>query len=193
MNDRALTLAEVLVAGGVLALMSGLLLTIYITSYGVFRRGTTRMHVQQQAREILRRLTPLVMSSIAPTPLEEAVYLPAIGEMGRTLEFYSADDLLAPMAPINARAPDHFLFRIELDAGGEVHIRELSVPARVPTGNSRLIARHIYDLDFERLAVNAVRVRVQTKDQVRTVSGTTEDLVVERTAVLAIPYYSSAR
>lgn len=190
---RGMTLLEVIVSAVILASMAGLVLGVYLGSYGAFRRGTARMSTVQRAREVVRRVTPLVMSSIAPSPLEEAVYLPAIGASDVSIELYSADNLLQPMAPINPRSPVHYLFRIWLNNQGEVIVDELQIPSRVPMGNSKLIARNVYSLEFDRLAVNAVKLKVVTRDQIRNASGHQENLDVERSAVIAIPYYSSAR
>lgn len=191
---RGLTLAEIIVGGALMALLTGMLILIFHTSQSSFRRGTTRLHSQQLAREAIRRTTPLVMSAMPPTPLEDAVYLPAIGATGPALEFYSADDLFDPNAGVDPRVLNAHLYRIRHDqATGEVIFEELNAPARTPAGPSRVLARQIYALDFERLEVNLVRLRVETRETIRNAAGQREEQTVERRSVLSIPYYSGPR
>lgn len=191
---RGLTLAEIIVGAAITALLTGMLVLIFHTSQHSFRRGSTRMHSQQLAREAVRRTTPLVMSAVPPSPLEDAVYLPAIGELGPALEFYSADDLFNPTATVDPRIVTPHLYRIRHNpANGEVLFEELAAPARTPLGPSRVLARQIYALDFERLEVNLVRVRVETLEMIRGATGQQEEQKVERRSVVSIPFYSGPR
>ncbi len=64
-----LTLIEVIVAMGIMIIVTVMILGIYGNSFNAFRRGTSRLEAQQRTREVLRRVTPLIMSSKAPTPL----------------------------------------------------------------------------------------------------------------------------
>ncbi|MCA9794066.1 MAG: hypothetical protein KC910_19795 [Candidatus Eremiobacteraeota bacterium] len=191
---RGLTLLEVVIGSAIMLVLTGLLIMIFHTSGSAFRRGSTRMHAQQQAREVVRRATPLVMSAVPPSPLEEAIYLPVVGDIDTSLEFYSADDLLNPPASLNPRLVSYHLYRLShASATKEVWLQELAAPARTPLGAGQLLARHVEECDFERLDVNMVRLRVMTREPVRTAVGKQEDLDVERSSVIALPYYAGPR
>jgi hypothetical protein len=188
-----LTLAELIISMGLLVVLTGLLAAVYGNSYSSFRRGTTRMHVNQQAREVVRRITPMVMCAKPINELEEAILLPEIGNSGPALEFTTADHVLEDMAPINARNPIHYRFLISHDADLTVKIQELNLSTGAPTGTPRILAHNVAELDFSREAVNLVRLRVVTSDEIRNASNQLEEVRVERSAILAVPYYSSTR
>ena len=192
-RPAGLTLAEIIICMGLMTMLTGMLVMIYGNSYAAFRRGTTRLSVQQRAREVIRRVTPLVMSSKAPNPLVEAVILPAIGASGPTLQIYTADNMLVPMEPVNSRNPQHYLFRIQLEADRTVRLERLNVDTGAATGEQKILAFNVQEVEFEHPAANLVKLRVVTRDQVINSSGQTEPLDVERTAMISIPYYSSTR
>lgn len=179
---------------GIMVLVTVLILGIYGNSFNAFRRGTSRLEVQQRAREVIRRVTPLIMSSKAPTPLDEAVIEPPTGESRSFVEFHTADDLLGPMAPINPRAPTHLVFRIWFsDNDKSVRVSRLSAVGGSPVGDVRFLGHRVNSVEFERLAVNLVRVSVSVTAPVITAVSSSEEIEVLRSAVVSIPYYSSAR
>lgn len=198
---RGLTLIELVVCMGILIMLSVMLAAIWGNSYSVFRRGTTRLAVTQRAREVIRRITPMVMCAKAPNEISAAVTEPATSDDGSivsstALDFVTADDILVPMAPVNARSPVHYRFRISYDPDRTVRIRELNLTSGAPLGgpdDERILAYNIEELLFERLSLNLVRVRVVTTDTIRNSVNQEEEIRVERSAVLSIPYYSSTR
>lgn len=110
------------------------------------------------------------------------------------MEFHSADDLMAPMAPINPRAPTHLVFRIWFsEDDGSVRFSRIADVGGSPVGDTRFLGRRVDSVEFERLAVNLVRVSVSVTAPIITAVSSTEEVEVLRTAVIAIPYYSSSR
>lgn len=198
---RGLTLIELVICMGMLIVLSVMLAAIWGNSYAIFRRGTTRMTVTQRAREVIRRVTPLVMCAKAPDEISAAVLVPPTSDDGSittatSLEFITADNILAPMAPVNARSPVHYRYRISHDPDRSVRVRELNFVSGGPVGgpnSERILAYNIDELHFDRLSLNLVRVRALTSDLIRNSANQEEELKVERSAVLAIPYYSSTR
>lgn len=197
-RSRGLTLAELLICMGIMTLLVCMLAAIWGNSYAVFRRGTTRMSVTQRAREVIRRVTPLVMCAKAPDERSHAVIAPATSDdgtitTGPELDFITADDVLEPMAPVNARNPVHYRFRVRLEDDRTVRVRELNLASGAPTPDERILAYNVDELHFDRLSLNLVRVRAITSDMIRNSVNEEEELKVERSAVLSIPYYSSTR
>lgn len=178
---------------GMLTVLVLLLAAIWSHSYSIFHRGTTRMSVTQRAREVVRRVTPMVMCALPPTEREEAVLTPALGESEDRLEFYTADNILQPMQNVNPRNPIHYRFRISLESDRTVRVRELSLHGGAPTGVERILAYNIEKIEFERLAVNLVKFTASTTDTIRNAANQEEEVEVERSAVISIPYYSSSR
>lgn len=188
-----LTLIELIVCMGMLTVMVCLLAAIWNSAYAVFRRGTSRMSVTQQAREVVRRVTPLIMCAKAPNEISEAVITPVIGANASNVDFTTADNILAPEGPVNARNPVHYRFEIYRAPDRTVRVRELNLTSGAPAGPERILAYNIEEIHFERLAANLVHFRAITADDIRNASNQEETLKVERSAVIAIPYYSSAR
>lgn len=213
---RGFTLAEVLVAGTILFGVTAILALIFSSSYAAFRRGTSRLSTTQRAREVVRRLMPIVMSAVAPNSTLEAVYYPPSNRGGGTdhigteIRLHSADDILTPMAAVNPRNPIVHQFRVRLiapgpDEDGDVVIDKITEPLdpRVPYGGTpdgsvsgvgtKVIASRVRKLDFEHLDLSIVKVKVTTSEEIINAAGQPEDLDVERTRVISIPYYSAAR
>lgn len=178
---------------GMLTAMVLMLAAIWNNAYAVFRRGTSRMAVTQQAREVVRRVTPLIMCAKAPNEISEAVLAPVIGANGSKVDFTSADNILLPEQPVNARNPVHYRFEIYLAGDRTVRIRELNLTSGAPSGAEKILAYNIEEIHFERLAANLIHFRAITSDNIRNASNQEEKLNVERSAVISIPYYSSTR
>ena len=216
-TSRGLTLSEVIVAGTILFGVTAMLALIFSSSYAAFRRGTSRMSTTQRAREVVRRLMPIVMSAVAPDPTLEAIYYPPTDgglpadsghadypfNEGVEMRIHSADDILAPMAPVNPRNPSIHQFRTYLTANGDVRIERISEtldprvhyksPLGVAGSDSKVIATRVKELAFEHLDLGLVKVTVTTTEQIRNAAGNPEDLDVVRTRVISVPYYSAAR
>ena len=151
------------------------------------------MTVVQRAREVVRRLTPIIMSSVAPDPLTGAVYLPLTEEVGPVLELNTANDIMNPHVPLNPRAPALFSYRVALDAGGTLTLQGLDFDTKAPVGAPSLIAHRVQDIEFDHSSLSTIRVTVTVREQIRNAAGQPEDLDVERSRVIGIPYFSSAR
>ncbi len=179
---------------GLIAVLTTLILGIYFNSFNAFRRGTTRLEAQQRVREVLRRVAPLIMSAKAPSPAEPAVLVPPVGTVSSVLEFHSADDLSSPLAPLDPRAPVHYVFRIWHEAGdGSVRFTKLNGPGGAPNSEQRILAHRVERFDAECLAINLVRITAVVAVQLKTAIRADDQIAVERSSVISIPYYSSAR
>lgn len=178
---------------GMLSVMTLLLISIWTSSYSILRRGTSRLSSTQQAREVVRRTIPIVMSAISPSETHEAISSPLEGESADHLDFYSADNLMEPMESISPRSIQFYRFMIYLEADRTVRIQELDLVSGLPNGKDKILASNVEEIRFDRLAVNVVRFRAFTTETIRNASNQEEELKVERSAVISIPFYSSVR
>lgn len=192
-GEHGVTLIELMIVMGILIVLVCLLAAIWSSAYSIFRRGTSRMAVTQQAREVVRRVTPLIMCAKAQNELSEAVLTPEIDEEDVKVDFTTADNILVPIQSVDGRNPTHYRFEIYLAADHTVRVRQLDLNSGAPTGAEKILAYKIEEIHFKRLAANLVDFHAITSDTIRNAVNAEEELKVERSAVIAIPYYSSTR
>ncbi len=189
-----LTLAEVLVSTGLMLLLATAIFSIFFASKSVFRRGSGRLEAQARVREVLQRVTPLLLSAVPPGLTEDAIYVPAIGLGSSFVEFYSADDLLDTTAPSDPRNPLPRFYRIRFEsAQGDLICEQLYLPTRSPVGQNRVLGRRLYSIEFERRELNLLEMSITARQTERGASGQPTSVDITRQAILAIPYYSSPR
>ncbi len=162
-----LTLAETIVAMGVLGVLGVVLVQIYGVAHRAYAVNMGRMDVQQRARFALQHITPLVYAAIPLPSSALAVSSPAVGARPTSkLVFNVADQ------PATPRHPTYHLERIWLEPpdtkveGGRLWVRSLGRiladrNTEADTGDDRVLAREVGSLDFQVVSDSAVRVTVE--------------------------------
>ncbi len=109
MKRRGFTLAELLVSCGILSGMMLTLIGIYNMSFTSFRLGTSRMSLQDQARQCMNRITPYLAGAVAPTDTSDAIRNPALTPSGTVyaVDFWTPSDFLnTNFESLNVYNPD---------------------------------------------------------------------------------------
>lgn len=116
MRRRGFTIAEVLVAAGVGLLVMAMGLAIFLKMSDAGRLGESWLSLQLNAREVDRRLLPLLRMATPPNSAREGIYLPEDANPAATVVFCVPEDLLAATpAPFDPRAPVYHLVQIRHD------------------------------------------------------------------------------
>ena len=186
---KGLTLAEVIVACGVLMVLGTALIMCYNVCLPVYRQGGGRIDVQQHCRETVRRIVPLLNSAISPDGVQEALFAPApVGAVDTKIEFATTLDALgaSAMGSVDPRNPTFYRYRIRFDGtASQIVLEDVDQPSR-----SRVLAREVQNVAFYRVALDAVKIHVESmilirgaRNQQRTVSHVLE-------TVQQVPYYT---
>ena len=96
MRKRGFTLPELLVSMGIMSTIMLILVAMYNTSYTSFRLGSSRMSLQDQARQCMNRITPYLASAVAPTDTTDAIRSPGLTPSGTVynVDFWTPNDFL---------------------------------------------------------------------------------------------------
>jgi len=168
-----------------LSMLSVVLVAVFTGSVSVFRLGSSRVDLHHRARETLRRIEDLAVTAIPPPPPAEAIYEPTAAP-GPELQFFSGheffDDGGAPYDPLTG---DNLRLYSVVGLNGEVILTRLQpLPER-----SRVLARHIYGLEFARQGVGLVEARVHLRDTTRRATGQSENVDYRLGCLIEVPYY----
>lgn len=165
--------------------LSLVLVAVFTGSTQVFRLGSSRVDLHHRARETLRRIEDLAVTAIPPPPPAEAIYEPTAAP-GPELQFFSGheffDDGLPPYDPLTG---DNLRLYSIVGVAEEVTLtRLLPLPEQ-----TRVLARHVYDLEFTRQGVGLVEARVYLTDTVRRATGQSELITYRLGCLIEVPYY----
>lgn len=184
-SRSALSLTEVLMTVMLLSVLSLVLVAVFTGSVSVFRLGSSRVDMHHRARETLRRIEDLAVTAIPPPPPAEAIYEPTAAA-GPELQFFSGHEFFADeAAPYDPLTGDNLRLYSVLGLNGEVVLTRLQPLPQL----SRVLARHIYSLEFERQGLGLVEARVHVRDSIRRTTGQTESLDYRLGSLIEVPYY----
>lgn len=185
MRRRGLSLAEVLVAMGVMGLLSLALMNVFGVTMTTVRHGEGHLAMQQKARETMRRLEPILSTAIPPTTTQEAIYAPTMGNTLPSVQWSSTEDLFGN-APIVPRAPDFYLYEIIFNAG-TLTMRRIDPPL----ADSRILGTNLTAVSFQRISLYTLRVQIEVQEQVRRAAGARETMSHRLETLIQLPYGTS--
>ena len=162
-SGRGLSLPEVLVAIGIVGVLTTVMFQIMLSGRTVARHGWTRTQLQQDARNTVNRLAPLISSALPPDDSQDCVDSPEPGDVEPAAElwFYAPDDFFGN-APVNARNLTFHLYRIRHEKG--LILEELSFSG-TPLGKPpRRLAPETVQVEFRRPEAGLIRLHVLAKE-----------------------------
>lgn len=178
-----LTLVEMLVSMALLGVLGVALARIYDVSRTAYASGTGTIALQQRARILMERITPLVVSALPPTGSDAAIASPPPdGSLASTLIFY------IPARNFDARNPQYTRARIRQETDGTVKLdRDTANP-----DDDRVLARDIKKLQFAVVAQNVVRVSIEVYGTTRGAANRDKAQYYLLETLVQIPYYSKS-
>jgi prepilin-type N-terminal cleavage/methylation domain-containing protein len=188
MRSRGFTLPEVIVGMALLVLLGALLVNIYTMCLAVYRQGTARLELQQQAREFMRRIGPVLDTAVPPPGLSEAIYSPTIGNSGTTVYFATTQNLIDPTKTnFNPRQPTYDVYDVTYNAADQQIILEATYS---PT-HFEVLAQGVYACQFDHLDEATVKVTMGIAAEVREAGGKTVTQSYPLQTVIELPYYTA--
>lgn len=193
-SGRGLSLPEVLVAIGIVGVLTTVLFQIMVSGRSVAQHGWTRTQLQQEARNTVNRLAPLISSALPPDDVQDCVYSPETGDEGSfdELWFYAPDDFFGNAA-LQPRNLSFHLYRIRHQDG--VILEELTMNGTAtPLGTPpRRIAPETVRVEFRRPEAGLVRIRVVAKELPKPGIPPAQQVLRESSldTTISLPFYSS--
>lgn len=213
-----LTILELIVAAAIMSLIGLAMVFLYSSSLSTYNHGAGRLALHHKARQATQRIAPIILAAFSDPSdsASEEIEFPAINTTGNELVVTTTEDWLNPNYPdINtssrfwdssslsdATRYDHH-YRVRLDAGTILLERgtwDDSTNTFTPTGEQRIFGRTddaeakdavtITGLTFEKLAANAVRVRVDVQATIRNARNQERDLTYTSQSIVQIPNVS---
>jgi len=176
-----MTLLETMISVALLGLLGVILMQIYDVSRTAYASGTGQIALQQKARVLMERISPLLVRALPPDQSLPAILSPAAGDAADTIVFS------VPAPDFNPRHPIYSQARIRREDD-----RSVVLDANTPlvTEDDRVLGRDIERLRFAVVARNVVRVTVDVYGTARGASN--QDKVQRYTldGLVQIPYYS---
>jgi prepilin-type N-terminal cleavage/methylation domain-containing protein len=178
-----MTLAETLVSLAILAVLGLVLLQIYTASHQAYGRGTGQIALQQKARFLMEKMTPLLLSAAPPHDGAKALYSPDQA----SLIFYVPDKDFQPRNPQYVRVG---LYHNDVDQTVWLENSVTPYSKQDEMFRSRELARDIYDLRLGVPTDNTVRVTIEIHQKTRAAGGDqdVQEYILEN--LVQIPYYS---
>lgn len=138
------TLVELLVAMGIMALISTAMFAMFATSRRTLIHGSNHFFIQQVARYTVDRLTPLLQTAVpvndtTPAVLELDGSTANLGSQGGKIGFSTTIDFLADPQPVfDPRNPVYYFYEVAFEPtnGHRLVLRKMS-PSAAGTGNPR--------------------------------------------------------
>lgn len=200
------TLAELIVAMSILSVIGLVMVSLYDQALVTFRHASSKMEMQQHARETAKRLVPIIASG-APTGSDDAILEPAVGAPGVQMRIYTTESFarrLTGGTPVtfDPRSPDFARLRLWWMLDPNVNQAD---PQRAPGGQSgmlmldpdtpgdpsddRVLGRNIYSVEFENQGNHRTHVEVNIYGFVR-LSNRSELRRFRYENVIHMPYYT---
>lgn len=209
----AFTLPELMISLAILSILTTVLVLLYEQSYATVNRGTGRLALQQKARETVKRITPLVLSSFDnPDDGTDAMieFPPQDANTYDNIVITTTEDWLAsgyPSPTTSARrvtsigAIAYVNYRIRLNGGDIVLERgtwnDAAGTFTPNAGESRTLgysddprARDAVDflaLRVQKQAPNAIQVEVDVRVSVRNAAKQQEVINETITSIIQVP------
>lgn len=145
---------------GLFTILFYLVLTTMSFMRQAFEQGDGRILLQQRARTALARITPLLVTSIAPNDTTQAVDFPEVVKSfeapGQSqLRFYSPIDFFGEVQLPKQREAKFYHYEIEFKAQS-LFLRDKTRPKLKP----RILASQIDSFVVRRVQLNAVNIEV---------------------------------
>lgn len=142
--NKGFTLVELLVAMGVMAVVSTAMFAMFATSRQTLIHGSNHFFIQQVARYTVDRLTPLLQTAVpvndtTPAVLELDGATATLGSQGQSIGFSTTVDFLADPQPVfNPRNPIYYFYEVAFEPTNNhtLVLRKMS-PAATGSGNPR--------------------------------------------------------
>lgn len=182
-RKRGLTLVEMLTSMALLGILGVALARIYDVSRTAYASGTSTIALQQRARILMERITPLLVSALPPNGTEGAIAAPPPnGSVSPAIVFN------IPARNFNPRIPAYTRARIVHAADGTVTLdRDTADPS-----DDRILARDIKKLQFAAVAQNVVRVSIEVYGTSRGAANRDKAQYYLLETLVQIPYYSKS-
>jgi hypothetical protein len=159
-ENGGLTLVELISSFGLSLLLLYMVLGVFRSMNQAFTHGDGRIVLQQRARTAFARVTPLLVTAVAPDEVSQAVDFPPVVESfespGDTrISFFSPIDFFSKRRLPSVRNPEFYHYEIYLE-DRTLQLRDLERKRL----NPQLLAREIDSFQVRRVHLNAINLEV---------------------------------
>lgn len=168
----AYTVVELLVAMGVLVILSVAFTFLLSMSRSSSDGGLKNIEVRSLHRTTQQRITTLVRSAIAPNEVDPAIVSPEYQQTDTQLRFHAPTNLLDSALPFDLRAPDYPEFTLSL----RPTTGDFLVARSDGTGDPQRFGRGFTSVEFERVEKTVIKFTLSSEYEVRGDAGVPKKL-----------------
>ncbi|MBX3168706.1 MAG: hypothetical protein KF760_14925 [Candidatus Eremiobacteraeota bacterium] len=181
---RAMTLAEVLVAGALSLVLLGVGLVLLRRLGSASLSGSSQLQLQLTTRETLRKIVPMLKLATAPNSQQTAIYTPDIGATAANVVFCSPEDLLNPNPPaFNPRDPFYILLQIRYAADKrQILLEDFYAPERYT-----VLGHQVSDFQVARTQRIGLRLQMERQATIRDSRGFPKPIKFQLSDSLQLP------
>lgn len=183
-RNAGMTLVEVMTAFGLFIILFALVIATTRSLRQAFDYGDARIVLQQRARVAFARITPLLVTAVAPTNTQPAIEFPPVIESfeapgENSLRFHSPIDFFGQQRLPTTRDPVFHRYEIQFK-DNTIFLNDLERAGFPP----RVLASHIDSFVVRHVQLNAVNLEVGVS-----LKKTRKEFRLE--TLVQIPYYSN--
>lgn len=181
-SARGLSLAELLVAGSLLVLLSAVFAAFFGQARSASQGGMERIAMRAVHRQAQKRLSILLRSTMAPNEVDPSIVEPAYQEASAQLRFRAPADLIDPDISFDPRSPDYPEFTLRLEAGGGLVLQRSDL-----SGPTQRLGEGFATVNFERKTKRIVTVTLTSVKIVRGAAGSSKTIEESSTNAVQLP------